>query len=322
MNRKLTNLAAGDFSPWLDALTEAGLEVAEPIHGALQLGCGGVQPDRLLLSVGVHGDETLPISLLADALARLAASPKKLAIDLLIVVANLPAIAAGRRFIEFDLNRLFRTDAAADTAEGIRAAQLRRTAEQFFAGARAGRVHLDLHSTIKASLFPNFAVLPYPAESAEAAWLTAWLERAGFEAALFSDLPSSTFSGFTARHCGAVSATLEMGMRGDLGSHSLAELAGAAEALQKVFERGLAHPGQGKPLLRFRAVREIVRRTDRFRLGLVEGAPNFSAFAAGDLIAVDGEVSYRAVATGERIVFPNAEVALGLRAGIIVVPVD
>lgn len=52
----------------------------------------------LLLSVGIHGDETGPIEMLARLLGELAAAPQQLAVDLMIVVGNPAAIAQQWRF--------------------------------------------------------------------------------------------------------------------------------------------------------------------------------------------------------------------------------
>jgi len=322
MSESAFQLARGDFAVLRKHLASAGLRVTEPCAGVLGVSCRHPNADRLLLSVGVHGDETLPVELLASRLDELAREPEGLAVDVMIVVANLRAIAAGMRFLQFDLNRLFRPEAPNDSAEGARAAELRDAVSVFFHGAESRRLHLDLHSTIKASLFSNFAVVPHLPGSAEAVWLAGWLGPAGIEAAIYSDLPSSTFSAFTARRCGAASATLELGRRGSLGSHSLAAVAPAATALHALLFQGFAMPMRYPPPHQFRAVREIVRRTDQFLLCLREDAPNFSAFEPNEVIARDGEEVHRALQPGERIVFPNAEVALGLRAGVIVAPLE
>lgn len=293
-----------------------------PAPGVLQFFSAKPARDRLVVSVGVHGDESAPIALLGRLLRDIGQSSENIVVDLMVVVANLPAIREHKRYIDQDLNRLFRPLAGSGTGEASRAAELQRIVSSFLAGTIGHRVHLDLHSTIKPSLFPNFAVVPHSPESAEAAWLTSWLGQAGMEAAIYSDLPSSTFSAFTARNCAAAAATLEMGMRGDLGRHSLSSVAMAAEALQRAFTQGLPALGKTKPLQRFRVVQEIVRRTESFRLNLSEAAPNFTRFDAGEVIAADGEEIYCALESGARIVFPNAQVPLGSRAGIIVQPMD
>ena len=62
----------------------------------------------MLLSVGVHGDETGPIEMVAYAIEALSRAPRELAVDLMLCVGNIDAIAAGKRFIDADLNRMFR----------------------------------------------------------------------------------------------------------------------------------------------------------------------------------------------------------------------
>jgi succinylglutamate desuccinylase len=66
----------------------------------------------VLLSVGVHGDETGPIEMVAHVVDALSRAPQALAVDLMLCVGNIDAIAAGKRFIDADLNRMFRPTAA------------------------------------------------------------------------------------------------------------------------------------------------------------------------------------------------------------------
>ena len=47
---------------------------------------------------------------------------------------------------------------------------------------------------------------------------------------------------------------------------------------------------------------------------------NFTDFPVGTLLSEDGEQQYRTKQVGESIVFPNANVANGERAGLLVVP--
>jgi succinylglutamate desuccinylase len=52
--------------------------------------------------VGVHGDETGPIEVLAHLLDALSREPSALAVDLMLCVGNIDAIRAGKRFIDAD----------------------------------------------------------------------------------------------------------------------------------------------------------------------------------------------------------------------------
>lgn len=312
----------GDFSV-LPLASGATIWHAEaPAAGAMRLRATAAQgADRLLLSVGVHGDETGPIELLASVLEELVAGTGGLAIDLLVVVANLEAIALGKRFLRSDLNRLFTEPGPGGSSEAARAAQLCRLTRAFFADAPARRVHLDLHSTIKPSLYPCFAVLPHEPSAIESEYLEPWLALAKLQAMVFSKGRAATYSAFSARECGATAATLELGARGPLGENDLASMASVAAALARMLRNGLAPPVCSTRLPRFRATREIIRKHRDFQFNLAGDMPNFTSFGQGDLIARDGNEPQFALEDEERILFPNAEVALGARAGVMIVPV-
>jgi succinylglutamate desuccinylase len=166
----LGGLAGGDFSAIADNFSNAGFTVRVPAPGILLVSAADKPGLRLclLLSVGVHGDETGPIEMLELLLNRLASEPHTLRVDLMIVVGNPAAIALGRRYVDSDLNRMFERDGTVvDNVEVERAAVIMRATDQFFSTAGAGRWHLDLHTAIRASLFPTFAIVP-DLEDAEA----------------------------------------------------------------------------------------------------------------------------------------------------------
>ncbi|WP_010091896.1 succinylglutamate desuccinylase/aspartoacylase domain-containing protein, partial [Burkholderia ubonensis] len=75
---------------------------------ALEPGAAGVASSRsVLVSAGVHGDETAPIELLSMLVRDVAAGTLPLACRLLVVFGNSPAMRAGGRYLDDDLNRLF-----------------------------------------------------------------------------------------------------------------------------------------------------------------------------------------------------------------------
>src|SRR4051812_19536456 len=104
----LRGIAAGDFGVIAQAFDTAGFRVVLPAPGMLKVSCGSsASRPGLLLSAGIHGDETAPIEMLERLLADMVEAPMDLAVDLMVVVGNLAAIAAGRRYIDVDMNRLF-----------------------------------------------------------------------------------------------------------------------------------------------------------------------------------------------------------------------
>lgn len=312
-------LARGDFDALADAFANAGLQVRVPVHGVMQATPPGPQRSALLLSVGVHGDETAPIALLAELLCDLAAPTRALAPDLLVVIGNPEAITLGRRYVDADLNRMFRDDrgSLADAAEADRADDIMRTVRGFLASA-AQPWHLDLHSAIRASRYPTFAVLPEWIEIDRRAALLAWMAQAEIGAAILNPTSAGTFSAWTASQ-GAVSATLELGRVGAANPETSRQFAGVGAALRALLQ-GVALPAPGPRPELFRVVRELRKHSAAFRAHFGPETENFAPFAPGSVIAEDGDVVYRTGSETEYVVFPNPDVRPGLRAGLMLVP--
>jgi succinylglutamate desuccinylase len=113
---------------------------------------------RLLVTAGVHGDETAPIEMLARRLTAWAKDADSLSVDLFVALANLPAVMAGKRFIRYDMNRMFGDGRIQANwgAESVRAELLALAIVKAMRSAdRAPVVHLDLHATIRPSLKPT-----------------------------------------------------------------------------------------------------------------------------------------------------------------------
>jgi succinylglutamate desuccinylase len=316
-------LAAGDLERFAAAFRAAGWRVRTPQRGILQL-CQSGSGARLkvLVSVGVHGDETAPIEILAQMLDRLCAEPAALRVDLMVAVGNLDAIAAGKRFIEADLNRMFRPGRGplASAAEAVRADALMQAAASFFGHADAGNWHLDLHTAIRPSRYPTFAVVPQAATETRDAEMLAWLGQAGIEAAILNRSTagaSGTFSAWTAAQFDARACTLELGRIGTLGSNDLDRFAGAAQALGALLRNGIVEKRGVFPQV-FEVTQELIKRSAAFRMHCGSDTPNFTPFAPGSVIAEDGVHIYRAGARTEYVVFPNPDVRVGLRAGLMV----
>lgn len=326
-------LAAGDFSAIAQAFSAVGFAVSQPGPGMLQIISGTAPAARmaLLLSVGIHGDETGPIEMLARLLAELAAAPQQLAVDLMIVVGNPAAIAQQRRFIEVDLNRLFSDNRGAlqSIIEAARADAIMHATATFFAQPAVTKWHLDLHTAIRPSHYPTFAIVPDSAAGAGnptlSSALTHWLAHAGVEAEVFSPQSASTYSSYTARECATLSATVELGQIGVLGQNDaslLAQPLAALAALLRADPQVLRASAATRLPQRFRVAQEIIKCSDDFQMGCDRNTHNFTPMQQGEIIASDGETVYRVQQAQEYIVFPNPDVRVGLRAGLMLVRQD
>lgn len=303
----------------------AGCAVRQDAAGILRVSACRPATHALVLSVGIHGDETAPVEMVAALMADLARRPGALAPDLLLVVGHPAAIGAGRRFIEADLNRLFRLERGdlAGAAECRRADTIMAAVDAFYrASPAARRWHLDLHTTIRPSLYPTFAMVPDVGAGAERDALLAWLGAAGIEAAVLNRHPAGTFSAWTAREYGAAGATIELGGVAAFSANDLARFSATAAALAALLagDDGSASasvPALPPPL--FEVVRQVVKRSDAFRLAIPAGAPNFSALAPFATIAEDDGCIHAAGDQTEYVLFPNPDVRIGLRAALTAV---
>lgn len=311
-------MAQADFSALARRFGEAGFSVAEPAPGMITLTAPGeTARPALLLSVGVHGDETAPIEMLAQLLDRLA--PASLAVDLMVCVGNIDAIARGQRFIDADLNRMFRAERGtlAAAAEAARADVMIAATSAFFANAAAQRWHLDLHTAIRPSVYPTFAVVASLIADGPRMQLVHWLGQAGIGAVILNPQSAGTYSYYTAEHHGAAASTVELGRVGTLGENDLTQFADVDAALDALL-RGLPPAASVMPHV-FEVAQEIVKHSAAFTMAFGRDTQNFTAFEPGALIATDGDVRWRVGAQAERVVFPNPDVRVGLRAGLMVV---
>ena len=318
-------LAEADFGAVAQRFREAGFAVALPAPGILTV--KGAAPDAqrssVLVSVGVHGDETGPIEMVAYLLDTLSQSPGALAVELMLCVGNIDAIRAGKRFIDADLNRMFRLErgALAGTFEAGRADVLIAATRAFFEGSGPQRWHLDLHTAIRPSHYPMFAIVPELIADGPRTRLNAWLGEAGIQAIIMNPASAGTYSYFTAEHLGAAGTTVELGRVGTLGQNDLSQFADASSALDRLL-RGLpAHSAKVEPHV-FATAQSIMKLSDAFTMSVGRETWNFTALKKGDVIASDGDTVYTVQHDEELVVFPNPDVRVGLRAGIMVVRVS
>jgi len=315
-------LADGDFTRIADSFSGSGFSVQMPARGILQATRPGMRA-RLLLSVGIHGDETAPVEMLGQLLSRLTQAPHALAVDLMIVVGNPAAIAQGKRYLDADLNRMFSAQAQMheDTLEAKRADEIMRATAAFFTDMARENWHLDLHSAIRPSHYPSFAVVPGIIASSRKQTLLGWLGHAGIGAAILNGKAAATYSAYTASVFGAASATLELGQVGKLGSNDMSRFAAAFAALDGFLRSGQAQAGGAMPHL-FKVTQELIKHSERFRFSFDRDAWNFTPMRQGTVIAEDDELVYRVVEDTEYVVFPNPDVRNGLRAGLMVARVE
>lgn len=318
-------LAQADFGQVAALFRAAGFTVGLPARGVLTVKAGPSEADQerrrpaVLLSVGVHGDETGPIEMVAHAVDALSRAPRELKVDLMLCVGNIDAIASGKRFIDADLNRMFRLERGdlAGAFEAGRADALIDATRAFFDGAGPQRWHLDLHTAIRASRYPKFAIVPELIAAQPRGRLIEWLGQGGIEAVIMNPKSAGTYSYWTAEQHGAAASTVELGRIGTLGQNDLSQFAAMSAALHALL-RGLPAPDGTMPLV-FDTAQSITKLSDAFSMSFGRDTENFTPLKKGETIATDGDTVYTVQHDEEFVVFPNPDVRVGLRAGIMVV---
>ncbi|SHH56528.1 succinylglutamate desuccinylase [Massilia sp. CF038] len=314
-------LAEADFGAVAQRFMAAGYFVGQPAKGILTIKASP-EPTRasVLVSVGVHGDETGPIEVVAHALDALARAPEQLAVDLMVCVGNIDAIAAGKRFIDADLNRMFRPvrGSLADAAEAARADTMIAATVDFFESAGPVRWHLDLHTAIRPSVYPTFAIVPDLIADAGKQALIGWLGQAAIGAIIMNPQSAGTYSYYSAEHHGAAASTVELGRVGTLGQNDLSLFADVAQALDDLLRGAAPAAAKAEPHV-FKVAQQIMKLSDDFKMAFDRSTQNFTALRQGEVIATDGDTVYTVQHPEELVVFPNPDVRVGLRAGLMVV---
>ncbi|RDV27557.1 succinylglutamate desuccinylase [Alteromonas aestuariivivens] len=281
---------------------------------------------HVVLSCGVHGNETAPIEICDELVKRVLTGDLLLCHRVLFLFGNLPAMDLGERFVEENMNRLF--SGAHSMGPGLvneerrRARALEQAVSDFYAGGSDGvRLHYDLHTAIRASKNEKFAVYPYLHERRHSLSQLAFLAECGVRTVLLSESPTTTFSYYSSYQHQAHGFTVELGKVQPFGQNDMSRFEAAKMALTRlVSEADFAPRIKPDEVELFRVNQVINKHQEDFVLHFADDTPNFTDFAAGTLLASESGAQYRAEYNGEAIVFPNARVAIGQRALLTVVP--
>lgn len=306
-------------------LTVEGVRMRWLAEGALE-----VRPPEsrdngtdLLLSAGIHGNETAPIELLDALIHAIARGELKPRARILFLFGNPEAMRRGERYIEQDVNRLFNgRHEQSSGSEALRACELEHLAASFFSTPERYRLHYDLHTAIRGSKVEQFALYPWKEGRRHSRRELVRLHGAGMEAVLLQNKPSIVFSAYTYEKLEAESFTLELGKARPFGQNQQVNLAPLKASLMRLIQGTEAIVGdQIDGLKLFSVAREIIKHSDAFKLNLPNDVENFTPLDKGYVLAEDLANSRWVVEEeGARIIFPNPKVKNGLRAGILIVP--
>ncbi|GFD68834.1 succinylglutamate desuccinylase [Alteromonas sp. KUL106] len=280
---------------------------------------------RIVLSCGVHGNETAPIEICDDLVSSILTGAISLSHDVLFLFGNLPAMDIAERFVEENMNRLFSGAHSKGeglvNAERIRAKELEDAVSSFFNAAEGTRYHYDLHTAIRASKNEKFAVYPYLHDRIHSKGQLAFLAACGVKTILLSESATTTFSYFSSYQHNAHAFTVELGKVRPFGQNDMRRFEDAKNAITQLITQDNYAPTVDMNDLDIYRVNQVINRNEeQFELHFDDDTPNFTDYPKGTVLASEPGKQYVAEQDGEAIVFPNAKVAIGQRALLTVVP--
>ena len=281
----------------------------------------------IILSCGVHGNETAPIEMLAEFVRQLIAEEYSATSRILFIFANPAAMNIRKRFVDENMNRLF-SGAYADkpviNKERDRAAKLEMYITRFFGqGGRLGkrqRIHYDLHATIRDAKYKKFVVCPFIHEKKTPESQLKFIASCGISAILFFNKPTTTFSYFSANNFNASAFTFELGRVHPFGKNDPDDLIQARQSLHKLITGQNIKEVSLKSIDFFKVHKNINRMHENFSFTFADDIVNFTSFNAGEVLGYNDGLAFTADFDGEAILFPNNKVAIGQRALLTIIP--
>ncbi|WP_417539085.1 succinylglutamate desuccinylase [Marinobacter sp.] len=282
--------------------------------------------EALIVSAGIHGNETAPIEVLNALLNELLNGEWQLAVPLLLIMGNPPAMVAGERFLDVNLNRLFNGAHGKPEYEGLpeatRAQFLEEACQQFAVAHPQALSHYDLHTAIRPSQREKFALYPFVEGRQVPEVQRDFLLEAEVETLLLQHKVGTTFSSFSSSVLNAESFTVELGKVHPFGMNDLTRFEGVKNALRRRF-CGEPAPATQPPfdhLTVFEVVYEILNTGKNFQFHIPDDVANFTEYAPGTVIWEDDDTCYKVGEIPEAIVFPNRDVPVGQRVGLLIRP--
>ncbi len=315
------------------SVLDTGIIIFEPL--------GHSSSKDIVLSSAVHGNETAPIEICSELIKQLILGELHLEHRTLFLFGNPASINISQRFVEENLNRLFSSkefsgghsqgsSLAKDQGAGLinkerhRALLLEQTVEAFFLQGSGERFHYDLHTAIRGSKNDKFAVYPYRHNKPWVKEQLQFMLACGVNTILFSNSPTTTFSYFSSNNFDAHAFTVELGKVKPFGENDMSNFAEVKASLTALVSgQPLALPTYNKDDFSFFEIDQIIdRQHESFTLNFADDVENFTDFPIGTVIATDGKQAITTQKQGEAIIFPNANVAIGQRALLTVIPVE
>lgn len=283
----------------------------------------------IILSSGIHGNETGPIEICNKFINDILNQKIALKHRVMFLFGNPASMNIGERFVEENMNRLFNGAHSKDhglvNRERIRAKKLELYVQRFYtdnSNEQSERIHYDLHTAIRGSKNEKFAVYPFLHERSYSKEQLQIMLGCGVNTILLSNSPTTTFSYFSSLNFGAHAFTVELGKVRPFGENDMTrfiEVSFTLKAMMTGEDMKLA-PYNEDDLNLFVVNRAIDKQDDSFEFYFADDVVNFTSFPVGFKLASEADIVYKIEKEGEAIVFPNANVANGNRAVLMVVP--
>ena len=301
----------------------------------------------LIISSGIHGNETAPIEIVNLLVQGIIKEEITVNIRLLLIIGNPVAMNINQRFSDENLNRLFthsaikKTRTTHNSYEQQRAINLMDYVNKFFndpthntGNKPKTRLHYDLHTAIRSSVFEKFAIYPFQANQSFDKQQLVFLQQCGINTILFSHAPSYTFASFTKNHFNAHSFTIELGKVNPFGENNMLNFTLIQKKLTGlILDKRMKRPRfNNKNFKLFQVIASIKKTSEHFILHVDDDVANFTQYKKGSLLAEDislknspsvgKELSphYITQHLAEYIVFPNKKVVNGERAALLAIP--
>lgn len=301
------------------SLLDSGVILIEPDQNNLTT-------KRVVISSGIHGNETAPIEIVQLLFTDIVKRKIQVKHPTLLIIGNPVAMNLGKRFENENLNRLFcgKHRQISSCFEKDRAAKLETYLNTFFANTENDftNYHYDLHTAIRNSKFEKFAIYPFQNTKPWNKQQLSFMASCGINTILFGHGATGTFSYFSSVNFSAHSFTIELGKVQIFGENKMDSFVDICNNLRALI---CAQPIKLKPFKNedfnlFKALGDITKYSEKFKLYISEQASNFTTYPPNTLLSTDIDYEYRTSQVDETIVFPNANVGIGQRAVLMVVP--
>jgi len=299
--------------------------------GILQIEPTNSSSISLLISSGIHGNETAPIEIVQQMVKDIWSGWLEVKVRLMLIIGNPPSIKIGERFLSQNLNRLFSgyyKNSESSDYETERAQIIEQAVSEFYNESENSnpiRYHFDLHTAIRPSKYKKFVVYPFLDERPWDKNHIAFFGGADITTVLLGHQPSGTFSYYTSNQFRALSATVELGKVKPFGENDMQDFSGIVNNMQCLIEdkppKNLTFNNHSYKV--FHVKNEIIKVNEDYRLLLDDEVQNFTSLKKGTVLASDGYQTHSLVEDeGYSIVFPNNNVPIGQRLGVLLEEID